>query len=211
MVLSYFISLYLHHSTNIQVKSISLFLSIYRVRFKQIYTHYSTFPWPLTPLPASHMTLTAFWWMCHFSPFVWKPHQHFTACALFSQKSLRLETPSPLWALSVIPRPLQLRPSIWTGVQFQSAITRCENKELYRVRGSLNLVHSSHQHEHFIQMKCTEGIDSVSAEITLTFKIGCVCRFRFLTTDWKASLRAAIMFTALLCHRLLHGSWYCLC
>lgn len=30
--------------------------------------HIIQFLWPVTPLPASHMTLTAFWWMCHISP-----------------------------------------------------------------------------------------------------------------------------------------------
>lgn len=73
--------------------------------------------------PTCPVVLTAFWRMCHFSTFVWQSHQHFTASVLFSQESPWLEAPLLLQAPSVVLLPLQLWPSVWTGVQFQSAIT----------------------------------------------------------------------------------------
>lgn len=73
--------------------------------------------------PTRPVVLTPFWWMCHFSTFVPQPHSHFTAAVLFSQASAWLEVPLLLWAPSVVLLPLQLWPPVWTGVQFQSAIT----------------------------------------------------------------------------------------
>lgn len=126
------------------VKSASSFLSIYKVCFKQTYI-FSCSLTSNTPPSTACMTLTAYWWMCHFSPFVWWAHQHFTTSVLFSQKSPPLETPSPLWALSVIPRPLQFHPSVWTGVQFQTTITLdVKTRSSTGSEGSRKIVHHSH-------------------------------------------------------------------
>lgn len=73
--------------------------------------------------PTWPVVLTPFWWMCHFFTFVLQSHQHFTASFLFSQESAWLEVALLLQAPSVVLLPLQLRPSVWTGVQFQSEIT----------------------------------------------------------------------------------------
>lgn len=72
--------------------------------------------------PTRPVFLTAFWWMCHFSTFVWQVHHHFTTSVLFSHESPWLEAPLLLQAPAVVLLPLQLWPSVWTGVQFQSAI-----------------------------------------------------------------------------------------